>query len=57
VLADGREIREGDRVSGSGGGSMYTMGEDECADDDAGFEQTTVDQLNWAEELAIRPAD
>jgi hypothetical protein len=51
VLSDGREIREGDYVEGSGGGYGFDVDAPAaCLDDES------LEALNWAEELVIRPS-
>lgn len=52
VLADGREIHEGDYVEGGGGGYGFDYeGPEECAE---GAE--SVEAFNWHEDLVIRPS-
>jgi hypothetical protein len=51
MLSDGRVIREGDRVTGSGGGDPGGYGPNGC---DAVVDR--VDLLNWADDIVIRQA-
>jgi hypothetical protein len=52
VLADGREIREGDRIEAGGGGYAFDIDAmNHCLSDDVGR-----DMLNWDEDIVVRPS-